>query len=130
VAFDPETEKEIEKLDVGSFERTRVAYERTMLAWVRTATSLITFGFSIYKFFQLTPAGQAHEGKLVGSRGFSFMLVLIGLTSLAMASLDYRGNLRALGAHKRQHRRSLSVLVAAMVSVAGTLALVVMLVRG
>ena len=36
-----------------AFDRTWVAYERTMLAWVRTATSLITFGFSIYKFFQI-----------------------------------------------------------------------------
>ncbi|MDH5246777.1 MAG: DUF202 domain-containing protein, partial [Betaproteobacteria bacterium] len=33
-------------------ERTRVAYERTMMAWIRTATALITFGFSVYKFFE------------------------------------------------------------------------------
>ena len=33
-------------------ERTRLAYERTLMAWVRTATSLISFGFTIYKFFQ------------------------------------------------------------------------------
>jgi putative membrane protein len=130
VAIDADAEKEFEKLDIGAFERTRVAYERTMLAWVRTATSLITFGFSIYKFFQLTPVGRAHEGRIIGSRGFSFMLVIIGLTSLALASLDYRGNLRALGAHQRHQRRSLSVLVAGMVSVAGTLALVVMIFRG
>jgi uncharacterized membrane protein YidH (DUF202 family) len=36
-----------------ALERTRVAYDRTMMAWIRTATSLITFGFGIYKFFQL-----------------------------------------------------------------------------
>jgi uncharacterized membrane protein YidH (DUF202 family) len=24
-----------------------------MMAWIRTATALITFGFTIYKFFQL-----------------------------------------------------------------------------
>jgi putative membrane protein len=35
-----------------AYDRTRLAYENTMMAWVRTATSLITFGFSIYKFFQ------------------------------------------------------------------------------
>jgi putative membrane protein len=39
-------------------ERTRLAYERTMMAWVRTATSLITFGFSIYKFFQIETAAS------------------------------------------------------------------------
>jgi uncharacterized membrane protein YidH (DUF202 family) len=36
-----------------ALERTRVAYDRTMMAWIRTATSLITFGFGVYKFFQL-----------------------------------------------------------------------------
>ena len=33
-------------------DRTRLAYERTMMAWVRMGTSLISFGFTIYKFFQ------------------------------------------------------------------------------
>ena len=43
------------ELDVSTrlaYDRTRLAYENTMMAWVRTATSLITFGFSVYKFFQ------------------------------------------------------------------------------
>ena len=35
-----------------AFERTRNSYENTMMSWIRTSTSLITFGFSIYKFFQ------------------------------------------------------------------------------
>ena len=44
------------ELDIStklSYDRTRLAYENTMMAWVRTATSLITFGFSIYKFFSV-----------------------------------------------------------------------------
>jgi Domain of unknown function (DUF202) len=43
-------------LDSGTrlaMDRTRLAYERTMMAWIRTAASLISFGFTIYKFFQL-----------------------------------------------------------------------------
>jgi len=42
-------------LDISTtlaYARTRAAYERTMMSWIRTATSLITFGFSVYKFFQ------------------------------------------------------------------------------
>jgi putative membrane protein len=35
-----------------AFERTVLAYERTLMAWIRTAISLISFGFTIYKFFQ------------------------------------------------------------------------------
>ncbi len=34
-------------------DRTRLAHERTLMAWVRTATSLIPFGFTIYKFLAL-----------------------------------------------------------------------------
>jgi putative membrane protein len=33
-------------------ERTTLAHERTLMAWVRTSVSLISFGFTIYKFFQ------------------------------------------------------------------------------
>ena len=35
-----------------ALDRTRLAHERTLMAWVRTAVSLISFGFTIYKFFQ------------------------------------------------------------------------------
>jgi inner membrane protein YidH len=30
-------------------DRTRLAHERTLMAWVRTATSMISFGFTIAK---------------------------------------------------------------------------------
>jgi hypothetical protein len=35
-----------------ALERTRLAHERRLMAWVRTATSLISFGFTIYKAFE------------------------------------------------------------------------------
>jgi uncharacterized membrane protein YidH (DUF202 family) len=50
-----QTEKNSAPLNETTFlayVRTRHALERTMMAWVRTAASLITFGFSVYKFFQ------------------------------------------------------------------------------
>jgi len=43
------------------FARTRNSYERTTMSWIRTATSLITFGFTIYKFFQLEACGVQHK---------------------------------------------------------------------
>ena len=33
-----------------AFERTMLAHERTLMAWIRTAISMISFGFTIYKF--------------------------------------------------------------------------------
>ena len=42
-------------------DRTRLAYERTLMAWVRTATSLISFGFTIYKFRRILAAKSGAE---------------------------------------------------------------------
>lgn len=118
-------------LDVSTrlaFDRTRAAYERTMMAWIRTATSLITFGFSIYKFFQIEePAGRPN--RLIGPRGFAFMLVSIGLFSLTIATFEYRQNIRTLGAQYAGKPRSLAVLVAALISIVGMFALVVIIFR-
>jgi hypothetical protein len=33
-------------------ERTLMALDRTQMAWIRTALSMLTFGFSVVKFFQ------------------------------------------------------------------------------
>jgi len=112
-----------------AFDRTRVAYERTMLAWVRTATSLITFGFSVYKFFQILRDEGARSNNLIGSRQFGLLLVSIGLASLALASFEYRQNIRMLEAQYESHQRSLAVIVAALISILGILALIVMIVR-
>ena len=51
-----------------AFDRTRAAYERTMMAWIRTATSLITFGFTIYKFFQIEAPDRGQQNRLIGPR--------------------------------------------------------------
>ena len=47
-----------------AYDRTRLAYERTLMAWVRTGTSLITFGFTIYKFFE-----EFHKAEQVARTG-------------------------------------------------------------
>jgi putative membrane protein len=112
-----------------AFERTWVAYERTMLAWVRTATSLITFGFSVYKFFQIVREEGLPRNYLVGSRQFGLLLVSIGLASLALATLEYRQNIRMLDSQYPGRRRSLAVIVAALISVLGIVALAIMIFR-
>jgi putative membrane protein len=112
-----------------AFDRTRAAYERTMMSWIRTATSLITFGFSIYKFFQIEGPNDERQNRLIGPREFAFLLVSIGLISLLLATLEHRQNLRALGAQYAGKQRSLAVLVAALISICGVLALVAMIFR-
>ena len=86
-------------LDVSTklaLERTTLAYERTMLAWVRTATSLITFGFSIQQFFRIARAGVPESGRLIGPSEFGEAMIVVGLLSLLLATLDHRSALKAL----------------------------------
>src|SRR5262245_55613103 len=114
-----ETENRISTLDTSTwlaFDRTRVAYERTMMAWIRTATSLITFGFTVYKFFQLEVPSNRAENFLLGPREFALVLVSIGLLSLLLATVEYRQNLRTLAVQYHAHVRSLTVIVATLVS--------------
>jgi uncharacterized membrane protein YidH (DUF202 family) len=80
-----------------AIDRTWVAYERTMLAWVTTATSLITFGFSVYKFFQIireTPHANGPSNRRAAIRNHigRYRLGLFG-----SGELEYRQNIRRLG---------------------------------
>ena len=127
-----QTPQGAQRLDIATelaFDRTTAAYERTMMSWIRTATSLITFGFSIYKFFQIEAPPPGRPNRLIGPRGFAFTLVSIGLLSLILATLEHRQNIRTLGAHYAGKRRSLAVLVAALISILGIVALVVIIFR-
>jgi putative membrane protein len=111
-----------------AYDRTLLAYERTMMAWVRTA-SLITFGFTIYKFFQIEGEKIAERHRLIGPREFALLLVIIGLVSLLLATLEYRNNIQIMKTQYPGVPRSLAMIVAALVSLLGILALIVMIFR-
>src|SRR6516225_5147559 len=80
-----------------AMERTWLAHERTLMAWVRTATSMISFGFTIYKFFQFEAekAESARHG-LFTPRDFALIMVSIGLVSLLAATISHRQEVRSL----------------------------------
>jgi putative membrane protein len=112
-----------------AFARTRAAYERTMMAWIRTAISLISFGFGIYKFFQLDLPRRDQHAHLIGPREFAVMLVSIGLLSLLIGTVEYRQQIKTLRMESSDDRRSLAVLLAALLALLGLLALFVVLFR-
>jgi putative membrane protein len=117
---------EAAELDIStklSYDRTRLAYENTMMAWVRTATSLITFGFSLYKFFQLDlKRGETSTG-LIGPREFGFIMIFIGLVSLLAGTVQHVTSMRLLRAQCPDIPRSVAALLAALMSIVGILAL-------
>ena len=106
-------------------DRTRLAQERTLLAWVRTATGLITFGFSIYKFFELqheTTGVVAHH--LIGPREFAIGAMALGLVALFLATWEHTVRTRALRAQDPSIPRSLAGLFGALISVFGLVGLI------
>jgi inner membrane protein YidH len=114
------------RLDTGTqlaIDRTRLAYERTMMAWIRTATSLISFGFTIYKFFQLELKGPVPE-HAIGPRGFAIIMISSGLVALALAGFQHHASLQSLRKMYGPIPRSVAGPVAALISFLGIFALV------
>ena len=56
--------------DKLAVERTFLAYERTLMAWTRTSVSLISFGFTLFKFFQylVEQEPEKHADNILGPR--------------------------------------------------------------
>jgi putative membrane protein len=107
-----------------AIDRTRLAYERTLMAWVRTATSLISFGFTIYKFFQFLRDGKppSQEGTL-GLHAFAVLMIVVGITALLLASIDHLRHRRALQNEHGPMPYSLAAVVAILIGVLGVLGL-------
>ena len=104
-------------------DRTWLAHERTLMAWVRTATSMISFGFTIYKFFEFEESKHtAARSGLLTPRDFALIMISIGLVSLLGATIGHRRAIRSLSV-QLQGRRSLAELVAFLIAILGILLL-------
>ncbi len=114
--------------------RTTLAHERTLMAWVRTSTSLISFGFTIYKFFDAmheanvtrTPRG------LMKPRDVALVMIGLGVVALALATFEHYRALRMLRESYGEYGqvpRSLAGTLAAIVALLGTAGLVLVFLR-
>lgn len=106
-----------------ALERTYLAHERTLMAWTRTATSLITFGFTLYKFFEyLHERGEATKtSQLFGARTFGLIMIGIGVLTLVIASVQHYLQMRHLRAHYHNAPFSLALLLACLIACLGIL---------
>lgn len=122
-------------IDTGTrlaVDRTWLAHERTMLAWVRTAASLISFGFTIYKFFQLEIGKLVPDRPepLIGPREFALILISTGIGSLILAFIEHR---RSIGQLRRDYGdfipKSVAGVVASVVGGLGALSIIAVVLR-
>jgi putative membrane protein len=109
-------------------DRTRRAHERTLMAWIRTATSMISFGFTIYKFLAAQPGRERRftiVEKILDARNFAVIMICIGLFGLFFAALENRREMSRLRATYGEQRvpHSNSMRVAVLVALFGFFAL-------
>jgi len=109
-------------------DRTRLAHERTLMAWIRTATSLISFGFTIYKFFQ---AFQEKPGpsRMLNARHFALSMISIGIISLVFATWQHFRDMVALRAIHPEVPYSFATVVAGLIGLLGSIALIAVIFR-
>jgi putative membrane protein len=114
-----------------AMDRTLLAHDRTLMAWVRTATSLIGFGFTIYKFFQYLREheGLEADGRILGPHRFATLMISIGLVSLLLATIQQLQLRKKLKRIYPQAGFPLATIMAALISLLGILALIAVVLR-
>lgn len=98
-------------------DRTFLAFDRTLLAWVRTSTSLLTFGFGIYKLLaqQAKEPGSHPILELVSPRFIGVAMIAAGFIGLLMAVVEYVSFARRNGRSPLQTWFSPSLIVSYVV---------------
>ena len=113
-----------------ALQRTHQANERTLMAWIRTATSLIAFGFTIYKFFQFQiEKGVAPSGRLLGPREYGMLMISIGIIALILATMQHAIDTSRMKKEYGKSAFSVSLVVAILSSALGAFALVAAIFR-
>ena len=108
---------------IMAVDRTVMAADRSLMAWVRTALSLISFGFTIYKFLeysreQLIATGKDIHGisspKIVG-----LYMIGMGIISLVFGILENITTIKGLRVRYKVSRKRYALWMAVMVTFFG-----------
>ncbi len=116
----PGTPSTLSNTDLA-FMRTALAEERTLMAWLRTAISMISFGFTIYKFFEGTSNTAEGAGRWLSPRIVGMIMISFGLLGLLLALIQNQTAVRKLKQYYPDMPRSLSSLLGVLVLLFGLL---------
>jgi len=103
-----------------ALDRTRMASERTLMAWVRTSLSMISFGFTVFKFIQVIEENNMSKFiKDHTARNFGLFLIGIGTFALVIAIIQHYKYLKVLGLGLHGKFWDLSFVVACLIGLLG-----------
>ncbi|HMQ67771.1 MAG TPA: DUF202 domain-containing protein [Ignavibacteria bacterium] len=115
-----------------AYERTALANDRTLMAWVRTATSLTSFGFTIYKFFSdvvKMDSGLATH-KLVKPVDVGIILISFGILGLFFGLIQYHRDMKRLrGSYTIAPLKSFTPVLASLMLLFSLVLLIVTVLR-
>jgi inner membrane protein YidH len=113
--------------------RTVMAADRSLMAWVRTGLSLISFGFTIYKFLEYAREQASASGKDL-SRATSpefvgIFMVGMGVISLIFGIIENIENVKLLTGQYNFRRTRYALFMAVILSIFGLFLLLLILFR-
>jgi putative membrane protein len=107
-----------------------MAADRTLMAWIRTGLSMLSFGFTIYKFLlYVKESVSAGVLRAQGPRRFGIFLIGLGTASIIFGLIDYYRLAKSLEGQSGSKPWSFALLVGTLTSLLGLLLLVTILIH-
>jgi len=103
--------------DLGE-TRTIMAADRTLMAWIRTSLSMLSFGFTIYKFLE-TVASQPGAIHSDSPQRVGLFLTGMGVAAVVLGTFSYWTTLRDLRRVEAFRLGRPVLLMALIMSIAG-----------
>ena len=103
-----------------SVERTAMSADRSLNSWVRTALSMISFGFTIYKFLQylldeIATTTIRHQSP----RNLGLFLIGLGIVSIIFGSIQYLITMNSIREQYGYKHGKFPLILAALIGLLG-----------